>query len=133
MSDQVSVSLYICVIVCATVYVTLELMRLTLRHCICASNLLAYRLALRAFWLALRGYLVASLPRALCLRSHAFHNLRSHLARFAREMLAHVSCFAPRSLTFRAHENLRKKSVFQSTRSALKRIEMQKKKFFLLL
>ena len=39
----------------------------------------------------------------------------SHLARFARAR------FAP------AHENFRKKSVSQSTRNALKRIEMQKK------
>ena len=43
---------------------------------------------------------------------------RSHLARFARA----------RSL-LRAHENFRKKSVSQSTRNALKRIEMQKEYF----
>ena len=43
---------------------------------------------------------------------------RSHLARFARARF-----------TLRAHENFRKKkSVSQSTRNALKRIEMQKKK-----
>ena len=42
---------------------------------------------------------------------------RSHLARFARARF-----------TLHAHENLRKKSVSQSTRNALKRIEMQKKK-----
>ena len=44
---------------------------------------------------------------------------RSHLARFARARLP-----------LRAHENFRKKkSVSQSTRNALKRIEMPKKKF----
>ena len=42
---------------------------------------------------------------------------RSHLARFARKRFA-----------LRAHENLRKKSVSQSTENALKHIEMQKKK-----
>ena len=41
---------------------------------------------------------------------------RSHLARFACARF-----------TLRAHENFRKKSVSQSTRNALKRIEMQKK------
>ena len=44
---------------------------------------------------------------------------RSHLARFARARF-----------TLRAHENFRKKSVSQSTRNALKRIEMPKKNFF---
>ena len=39
----------------------------------------------------------------------------SHLARLARARFA-----------LRAHENFRKKSVSQSTRNALKRIEMQK-------
>ena len=43
---------------------------------------------------------------------------RSHLARFARARFA-----------LRAHENFRKKSVSQSTRNALKRIEMPKKFF----
>ena len=46
---------------------------------------------------------------------------RSHLARFARARF-----------TLRAPENFRKKkSVSQSTRNALKRIEMQKKKKYL--
>ena len=44
---------------------------------------------------------------------------RSHLARFARTRFA-----------LRATEYFRKKSVSQSTRNALKRIEMQKKKNF---
>ena len=44
---------------------------------------------------------------------------RSHLARFARARFA-----------LRAHENFRKKSVSQSTRNALKRIEMQKKNVY---
>ena len=44
---------------------------------------------------------------------------RSHLARFARARF-----------TLRAHENFRKKkSVSQSTRNALKRIEMHTKNF----
>ena len=43
---------------------------------------------------------------------------RSHLARFARTRF-----------TLRAHENFRKKSASQSTRNALKRIEMQKKNY----
>ena len=83
---------------------------------------LAYRLAPRTFQLALRGYSVASLPRAsrfalasclLCLR--AFRALPLHLA-----------CFARARFTLCANENFRKKSVSQSTRNALKRIEMQK-------
>ena len=44
---------------------------------------------------------------------------RLHLARFARARFAH-----------RARENFRKKSVSQSTRNALKRIEMQKNFFY---
>ena len=44
---------------------------------------------------------------------------RSHLARFARARF-----------TLRAHEIFGKKSVSQSTRNDLKRIEMQKKKIY---
>ena len=47
---------------------------------------------------------------------HSIGPTRSHLARFARARFA-----------LRAHENFQKKSVSQSTRNALKRIEMQKK------
>ena len=72
-------------------------------------RLLAYRPAPRIFQLALRGYLVASLPRA---------------SRFALASRSH------RSRAFRAHENFRKKSVSQLTQNALKRIKMQKKNFF---
>ena len=58
------------------------------------SKILAYRPALQAFRLALRGYSVASLPRAL---------------RFAR---SHLACFAHDGLTrarFASLENFRKK------------------------
>ena len=42
----------------------------------------------------------------------------------------HLARFAHARLMLRAHENfLKKKSVSQSTRNALKRIEMQKKNF----
>ena len=66
--------------------------------------LLAYRLAPRTFQLALRGYSVASLPRA---------------SRFARARFA-----------LRAHENFQKKSMSQSTQNSLKYVKMQKKKFY---
>ena len=39
----------------------------------------------------------------------------------------HLARFAHARFTLRAHENFRKKSVSQSTRKALKRIQMQKK------
>ena len=46
---------------------------------------------------------------------HLIRPTRSHIARFARARFA-----------LPTHENFQKKSVSQSTRNALKRIEMQK-------
>ena len=67
---------------------------------------LAYRPAPRTFQLALRGYSVASLPRASrSLRSCAFCTSRSRI--FSK-----------------------KKSVSQSTQNALKRLKLQKKIFY---
>ena len=88
---------------------------------ICSYIVLAYRPALRDYRLALRGYLVASLTQAS----------RFALVRFARTRFALCTrisltrCLL-RSRVFCEQKNFRKKSVSQSTRNALKRIEMQK-------
>ena len=44
---------------------------------------------------------------------------------------SHLACFARARFALRAHEHPQQKSVSQSTRNALKRIEMQKKKLLL--
>ena len=117
-----------------------------------SNYLLAYRPAPRTFQLALRGYSVASLPRAsrshlarfararFALRAHKifqkkkcvsidskFSESRKNAKKFFLPLLTHYALRATREV----HENFRKKkkSVSQSSRNALKRIEMKKKIF----
>ena len=72
----------------------------------------AYRPAPRTFQLDLRGYSVASLPRA------------SRFALASRSLRSRAFCAS------RSQKIFEKKSVSQSTQNALKRVKMQKKKLF---